>query len=234
MTTTITTLPTDSSLPRPPDSGRRRRRGPAQWCAEHRWRTLFAGLLVLAGAVVLLGGGLKTTAPADQLVRASREAVKISEGADFGDRPTETIVVTRASGAFTPGALGPLGEELRRAYLGLPGVATVGAPTPARDGRTVVLAVGLDAVSASAAASGAPGKQPGDVVAPVAAATKRLAATHPDLRIGQVGPGSIDTEVGRQLEADFQRAELISLPVTLGVLLVAFGAVVAAGLPVLL
>src|SRR3954465_10078386 len=95
MTTTITTLPTDSSLPRPPDSGRRRRRGPAQWCAEHRWRTLFAGLLVLAGAVVLLGGGLKTTAPADQLVGDSREAIKISEGADFGNRPTETIVVTR-------------------------------------------------------------------------------------------------------------------------------------------
>src|SRR3954466_15137373 len=145
MTTTITTLPTDSSLPRPPDSGRRRRRGPAQWCAEHRWRTLFAGLLVLAGAVVLLAGGLKTPAPADQLVGDSREAVKISRGADFGERPTETVVVTRVSGAFLPADANPLGEELRQAYVGLPGVASVGEPTPARDGPTVVLAVGLDA-----------------------------------------------------------------------------------------
>src|SRR4051794_24117456 len=130
-------------------------RGPrslARWCAEHRWRTLFAGLLVLAGAVVLLGGGLRTTAPADQLVGDSRDAVKISEGADFGDRPTETVVVTRTSGTFTPAEAGPLGKELRLAYAGLPGVATVGEPTAARDGRTVVLAVGLDAVPDSAAA----------------------------------------------------------------------------------
>src|SRR4051794_297795 len=238
MTTPITTLPTDSSLPRPPDSGRRRRRGPAQWCAEHRWRTLFAGLLVLAGAVVLLGGGLKTTAPADQLVGDSREAVKISRGADFGDRPTETVVVTRPSGVLDAAQVGALGGELRRAYSGLPGVATVGRPTPSPDGRTLILAVGLDAVSSSeddaAAGAGAQGKQPGDVVAPMLAATSRLAATHPELRIGQVGPGSIDSEVGRQLDADFRRAELISLPVTLAVLLVAFGAVVAAGVPVLL
>jgi len=238
MTTTASQLPTGGPLPVPDDPGRRQRqrprRGPAQWCAEHRRRTLFAGLLVLAGAVVLLGGGLRTTAPADQLVGDSRDAVKISEGADFGDRPTETVVVTRTSGTFTPTEAGPLGKELRGAYVGLPGVATVGEPTAARDGRTVVLAIGLDAVPDSAAATGTTGKQPGDVVGPMLAATKQLAAAHPDLRIGQVGPGSIDTEVGRQLDADFRRAELVSLPVTLGVLLVAFGAVVAAGVPVLL
>jgi hypothetical protein len=37
-------------------------RGLARWCVEHRWRTLLAGLLVLAGAIVLLGGGLRTGA----------------------------------------------------------------------------------------------------------------------------------------------------------------------------
>src|SRR4051794_40393873 len=129
--TTTTQLAPGTALPPPDDSGRRRRRGPARWCAEHRWRTLFAALLVLAGAVVLLGGGLKTTAPADQLVGDSRDAVKISEGADFGTRPTETVVVTRPSGAFPRAEMGPLGEELRRAYVGVPGVATVGEPTPA-------------------------------------------------------------------------------------------------------
>ena len=105
----------------------------------------------------------------------------------------------------------------------------------------MILAVGLDAVSGPAAGTGGTGtngttngKEPGEVVEPMLAATKRLAAAHPDLRIGQVGPGSIDTEVGRQLDSDFRRAEMISLPVTLGVLLVAFGAVVAAGVPVLL
>ena len=95
--------------------------------------------------------------------------------------------------------------------------------------------MGLDAVSSSARkATGVAGKSPGDVVGPMLEATKRFAAAHPGLQVGQVEPGSIDSEVGRQLDADFQRAEIVSLPVTLGVLLVAFGAVVAAGVPVLL
>ena len=233
MTTTTFPLPAGSTLPTP-DHGRRRRRGPAEWCAEHRWRTLVAALLVLAGAVVLLGGGMTTTSATDQLVGDSREAARISAGADFGERPTETVVVTGTTGDLTPAEAVPIGQELRRAYVGLPGVATVGRPTPSPDGRTVVVAVGLDAVDSSPAAAGVTGKQPGDVVGPMLAATARVAAAHPELRIGQVGPGSIDTEVGRQLDADFRRAELVSLPVTLGVLLVAFGAVVAAGVPVLL
>ena len=100
-TTTSRDVTSSRSLP-PSGAPSRRRRSLAQWCIEHRWRTLFAGLLVLAGAVVLLGGGLTTTAPADQLVGDSRDAVKISEGADFGDHPTETVVVTRPTGAFPP------------------------------------------------------------------------------------------------------------------------------------
>jgi putative drug exporter of the RND superfamily len=217
----------------PGDSGRRRR-GLAQWCAEHRWRTLFAGLLVLAGAVVLLGGGLKTSSQAGQLVGDSAEATRISAGADFGTRPTETVVVTQPSGALPGAQTAAISAELRRAYARVPGVATVGAPTPSPDGRTLIVAVGLDAISTEAAAGGAQGRTPDQVVGPTLEVTRRLAAEHPDLRIGQVGPGSIDSEVGRQLEADFRRAELVSLPVTLGVLLVAFGAVVAAGVPVLL
>jgi RND superfamily putative drug exporter len=187
---------------------------------------------VLAGAVVLLGGGLKTGEAADQLVGDSAEAARISAGADFGTRPTENVVVTARSGSLDRADAARLGQELKAAYAGVQGVATVGTPAPAPDGRTLVLAVGLDAVSPHADAAG--GKQPGDVVGPMLDATKRFAAAHPDLEVGQVGPGSIDTEVGRQLEADFRRAELVSLPVTLGVLLVAFGAVVAAGVPVLL
>jgi len=78
------------------------------------------------------------------------------------------------------------------------------------------------------------GRSAEDAVGPMLAATQRVAAAHPELRIGQVGEGSIDAEVGKQLESDFRRAELFSLPVSLGVLLIAFGAAVAAGIPVVL
>ena len=122
-------------------------RGLARWCAEHRWRTLLAGLLVLAGAFVLLGGGLRTTSGDEQLVGDSREAARISAGADLGTRPTEDVVVTSRGGALAPAEVTRIGRELAAAYAGVSGVATVGRPVPAGDGRTLVLAVGLDAVS---------------------------------------------------------------------------------------
>ena len=62
----------------------------AAWCARRRWRTLFAGLLVVAGAVLLIAGGAKTSSPQDQLVGDSAAASRIVAGADFGTHPAET------------------------------------------------------------------------------------------------------------------------------------------------
>jgi RND superfamily putative drug exporter len=205
--------PPPSGPPGPPPSGTSGF-SVAAWCAAHRWRTLLAGLLVVAGAFVLLSGGLTSTSSTDQLVGDSAIAAKLSAGADFGTRPTETVVVTTRAGALEPVAVQRLGVELRRSYSGLRGIAAVGDPVLAPDGRTVVLAVQLDAV-ADVDGQTPPGRtSPGDAVGPMLAATRSLAAAHPELRIGQVGPGSIDSEVGRQLDQDFQRAELISLGLT--------------------
>jgi RND superfamily putative drug exporter len=214
--------------------GRRVRRPLAAWCAQNRWRTLFAGLLALAGAVLLLGSGITTSNPDAQLVGDSAAAVRASKGADFGDKPTESVVVTAREGRLDQATVAALGRELTAAYTGLDGVATIGQPMPVPDGATLVLAVGLDAVQAADGTTPEGARTPADAVGPMMAATERVAAAHPELRIGQVGPGSIDKQVMGQLDSDFRRAELISLPVTLGVLLVAFGAVVAAGVPVLL
>ena len=52
--------------------------------------------------------------------------------------------------------------------------------------------------------------------------------------MAEFGFASATHELNNTLSKDFQRAEYSSLPVTLIILLVAFGALVAAGLPVLL
>jgi len=213
-----------------PDGGRR---GVAGWCGDHPWRTMAAAVLVLAGAIVLLMGGMTTTSNSDQLVGDSAAAVRIQDATDFGDHPTENVVVSARSGRLDDARVATLSRELTAAYTGLDGVAVVGRPVASADRTTVLLGVGLNAVGKHHAA--APGvKTLDDAVRPVLAETSRFAAAHPDLTVGQVGPGSIDEEVGKQLDDDFARAELISLPVTLGVLLIAFGAVLAAGVPVLL
>ncbi|NLT54229.1 MAG: MMPL family transporter [Actinomycetales bacterium] len=211
-----------------PPGGRRRRNRPrgsvAAWCVRHRWRTLAGAFLVLVGAVLLMGPGVRTTTDADVLVGDSGLAEQVRSGADFGTPPTENIVITPVSGTLSDAQVARLGTEAKAAYTGLAGVGGVGEPVRSADGRTMIVPIALDATEETA----------GDVVDPVLRATRALAADHRDLRIGQVGPGSIDSEIGEAVDADFRRAELISLPVTLAVLLIAFGAVLAAGIPVLL
>lgn len=231
-TTPPTLLPAAPDAPGPADPPPRP--GLAGWCARHRLRTLAAALLVLAGAVALLTGGLTTTSASEQLVGDSALAVRAVEGADFGDRPTENVVVTTRTGTFDPAGVAAVGADLARAYAGLAGVADVGPPVLSQDRRTVLVPVALDAVQDTDGSTPAGATTPADAVRPMLAATRAYAAANPGVRVGQVGPGSIDDEVVAALDADFERAELISLPVTLGVLLVAFGAVVAAGVPVLL
>ena len=66
------------------------------------------------------------------------------------------------------------------------------------------------------------------------AATAAAQRAHPELRIEQFGGASADKALSKAFDDDFKRAEFLSIPITLLILLVAFGALVAAGLPLLL
>jgi uncharacterized membrane protein YdfJ with MMPL/SSD domain len=73
-----------------------------------------------------------------------------------------------------------------------------------------------------------------DRVGPALGATAAVQRAHPQLLIGQVGDASATKAVSDRIADDFQRAEVTSLPVTLVILVLAFGALVAAGIPLLL
>jgi uncharacterized membrane protein YdfJ with MMPL/SSD domain len=73
-----------------------------------------------------------------------------------------------------------------------------------------------------------------DRVGPALAATAAVQRAHPALFVGEFGDGSANKAVSTRIAQDFQRAEITSLPVTLLILVVAFGALVAAGIPLLL
>jgi RND superfamily putative drug exporter len=64
--------------------------------------------------------------------------------------------------------------------------------------------------------------------------TKELQKSHPQFRVEQFGDASLSEALAKSSEADMKRAETLSLPITLLILVVAFGAIVAAGIPVLL
>ena len=68
-------------------------------------------------------------------------------------------------------------------------------------------------------------------VAPVLAAVQAAAAAHPQIQIAETGDATINKAVNDTVFRDLHRAEALSFPITLIVLLIAFGAVVAALLP---
>ncbi|MGZ4273154.1 MAG: MMPL family transporter, partial [Solirubrobacteraceae bacterium] len=71
-------------------------------------------------------------------------------------------------------------------------------------------------------------------VAPALAATAAVQRAHPDLFIGELGTASVNKAVYDLINHDFRRAELTSVPVTLLILVLAFGALAAAGVPMVL
>jgi RND superfamily putative drug exporter len=73
-----------------------------------------------------------------------------------------------------------------------------------------------------------------DRVDPTLSAVAAAQKAHPELRIEQFGDASAEKALSKSFEDDFKKAEFLSLPITLIVLIVAFGALVAAGIPLLL
>lgn len=65
-------------------------------------------------------------------------------------------------------------------------------------------------------------------------AIEAVAGRHPQVRLAQAGDRSLAVAVDQGIKNDFKRAEFISLPLTVVILLVVFGSLVAAGIPLLL
>src|SRR5919106_640105 len=74
----------------------------------------------------------------------------------------------------------------------------------------------------------------GCVTAGAMTGTKELSGPDAAVRLQQAGGGSLDKAFDEIIEEDLQSAELISLPIILVVLVIAFGAIVAALVPLLL
>jgi RND superfamily putative drug exporter len=112
-----------------------------------------------------------------------------------------------------------------------PAVAAIESPLEpgnggqlSRDGRSALVTFRI---------TGDPDTAP-DRVGPALAATAAVQRAHPGLLIGDVGDASATKAISDRIADDFKRAEVTSLPVTLVILVLAFGALVAAGIPLLL
>ncbi|MGK5672062.1 MMPL family transporter [Micromonospora sp. URMC 106] len=197
----------------------------ARWSAEHPWRAI--ALWVVFVAVCFVGGnaaGLKEATGADQAVGESGRAGLIVDAGNFADPAMENVLITARGGTLDPAAAKAAAADAAAELRSVTGVASVGEPVTARDGSALLVPITMsgDAETAS------------DRVQPLRDATARVQEGHPRLRVEQVGGPSINKALNDTLGEDFKRAELLSLPVTLVILIIAFGALIAAGVPVLL
>jgi putative drug exporter of the RND superfamily len=233
----MTTAPTTTRQETPRTSTTSPPRGPvvaiATWSARHRWTALFLWIAFVAAAVV--GGGSITAQEsddADETIGASAAADSALSDADFGDVPTESVLVQNAAGGPLDVATSAAAvTELRDRVAATSGVADALEPVPSADGTSLLVQVVLEEGSGTeeerAAAIDEAALAVKDVVGDVA-------TDYPELRIGQVGDSTIGAALDQVYEDDFAKAELISIPVTLIILLVVFGALIAAGVPILL
>ena len=210
--------------------------GMARWSARHRWTALGAWVLFVA-VTVLVGGlaGTRQLSNTDMGSGQSGIADRATTGAYFGDKPTEAILIQSRDGepdrALDQATVTSVTHELARRYADLPGIGPVADPASSQDGKSRLVTVTLDTGTLTGSARS---DRADELVGPMLEATQRVQADHPDLRIEQVGGTSIEQALNGQLGDDLKQAELTSIPVTLAILLIAFGALFAAGVPVAL
>ncbi|GAA3261100.1 MMPL family transporter [Dactylosporangium siamense] len=178
-------------------------------------------------AVCFVGGNMAGTVEAsnsDQAIGESGRADVIVNDGKFDNPATESVLITPLSGQLDRGAADKAAADVAAAMKALPEVASVSDPLPSHDGGALLVRVTM---------SGDP-ETAQERVGKLLDATAGVQKAHPELRVEETGGESIGQAMDDTLGKDFQRAEFLSLPVTFAILIVAFGALIAAGVPVLL
>jgi RND superfamily putative drug exporter len=205
-----------------------------RWCFRH-W------VWVLVGWTVAVAAGIAATGPlfgrlADSGIPPSVESVAGTTVLNADNDSAGTV-------AGVIDGVDPASDEVRAAVTGaagrlnlIPGVRSVADPynpylppgaaqaLVSSDRRAVLLSVTLSDLTR------------GETDTAVTAITEELHGLADDLpgaRVDVGGTAALSRQVTRAVREDLQRAEFISLPITLLVLVLVFGGLVAAGLPVL-
>jgi uncharacterized membrane protein YdfJ with MMPL/SSD domain len=205
----------------------------ARWSAGHRKTAIFGWLAFVVLAVFLAGAvGQKTIADEDYGNGSSKTADKAIAAANFRDSAEEQVLVqgkgsVKVGDAQFTAAVKDVASRLESTK----GVDKVESPFAkgndgqiSKDGRSALVTFEIPGDDDVAE----------DRVDATLAATQAAQKANPAVYVGQFGDASADKAISKAFEDDFKKAEGLSLPITLLILIVAFGALVAAGVPLLL
>jgi RND superfamily putative drug exporter len=201
-------------------------------CTRHRKSAIIGWLLFVVVAVAIgsaLGTKQLTNAENSDGQTAKAEAVLADAG--FDSPASENVLVQTKNGEPDDAALRAAVAQVVTAVKATGAVTDVHSPLDAdgsqfvsHDGHSML--VTFDMVGDADTAT--------DRVQPVLDAVAKVQQQNPSLHVEEAGDASADKALSETLDNDFHRAELLSVPLTLGILLAVFGALVAAVIPVAL
>src|SRR5919199_175130 len=204
-----------------------------RWSANN-WKKAFFGWLVLAVVALMVGTAAdhKQIADSETASGEAAKAQRILEQAGFKAPATESVLiqskeVTASNDQFRSAIAGVV-----QMLSGMKNVTNIENPlvTPggggqiSADGHSVLVQFDIKGDADDAK----------DKVQPIMDAVAGAQQANPSFRIEEFGFASANHVLDDTLGKDFKKAEQLTLPITLVILLYAFGALVAAGLPVLL
>jgi uncharacterized membrane protein YdfJ with MMPL/SSD domain len=195
--------------------------GAARGASRRHKLTIVLWLALVVGCLV--AGGLSGTRQLSNAASGTGESAAAEarlHRAGLVDPATESIMITARSRARTATAVAALQRRARR----LPSVAAVAPPVTKAGGQTTLVVVSLRGDPSDAEKH----------VAPLERTVAAVRATHPDVTVRESGGGSGGRAISQAVDNGLHRAELISVPITLIILVLAFGALVAASVPLLL
>ncbi|HKF90052.1 MAG TPA: MMPL family transporter [Acidimicrobiia bacterium] len=210
-----------------------------RWSATHR-KTAIIGWILFVVATVIGGKiGQKNLDPSAMGNGESKRGDMIVADADFPETIGERVLI-QGKGSIKSGdpAVTAAVNDVVSRLDKIDGVQDIESPlnakdrpnTVSKDGRSVVANFSLPG-KYETAADGVNLEKIAD--APVAAVAA-VQQAHPELRVEEYGDASTQKALGAQQRADEAKSMQFSLGGTLLILLLAFGAAVAAGIPLLL
>jgi len=201
-----------------------------RFCARRRWLVLAAWVVLIAAGAVASGpvfGGLEASRASDRL-ESVRAFDVIGDNATYGSRVlglvddvpiADPAVRARIEAAAADVARVPHVGRVVDPYKG------VRAGLIATDGRAGVVVVDLDRTIS--------GTERDAAIDAASARLRQLDREIPGATVKIGGTPLLNREINDQVKADTERAEAVSLPVTLIVMVVIFGGVLAALLPLI-
>ncbi|WP_446664750.1 MMPL family transporter [Flexivirga sp. B27] len=192
---------------------------------RHPWRAVGTWMLLVVAAVACGAAiSMHTTTDADYRVGQSGTAAEQIQRAGLDTPDNEFVVLSRASGGPVDATVRTAADRIAADIRTDRHVRQVGAPAVSPDKKLVMVPITMKTVADD---------QDPDISG-ITEAVDQAQPRAPGVDIVATGDTSLNEAINTRVGDDLGSAELTSLPITIGLMLIVFAALIAAGIPVFL